>query len=92
MEIVLDARSESLIAEQLRTGKFKTPDALVRAALEQFAVARELGEAEANRLAVLREELHRADAGEFTECDEEGLASLFAEARAEALRRLKARS
>lgn len=91
MEVTLDPQSERLLGEGMREGRFESPEALVRAALEQFLLAQERGEAEANRLALLRKELHRADAGEFTECDDEGLASLFAEARAEVLRRLKAR-
>lgn len=62
------------------------------AAVRHFLIARKYDEADANKLAVLREELRSADAqsdtGQCTEYDTNSLSSLFKDTRKEALRRM----
>jgi hypothetical protein len=88
MQLTLEHDIEELVATEVREGRFESPEALMAEAVRQFLVAKKYGIEEANRLAVLREELWRANADECTEYDTDTLPSLFKETREEALRRL----
>jgi Arc/MetJ-type ribon-helix-helix transcriptional regulator len=74
MTIDLDSETEKLLQRELETGRFSDAAALLSIALKQFLIAKELGEAEARKLAVLRAELDQADEqierGEYTEYDD----------------------
>jgi toxin ParE1/3/4 len=95
MELTLDRELEKLVAEALRSGRFESPEAFLSIAIRQYLIAREHGEAAAQKLATLREELLAADEritrGEGTEYDTETLAKLFRETEALALRILRER-
>ena len=58
MQLTLDREIEDLVATEVRDGHFASPEALLSTAVRHFLIARKYGEAEANKLAVLREELH----------------------------------
>jgi Arc/MetJ-type ribon-helix-helix transcriptional regulator len=92
MKLTLDPETEELVAKEVREGHFESREALLNTAVRHFLVARKYGEAEANKLALLREELRRADAqidtGECTEYNAQTLPSLFVAIRQTALRRL----
>ncbi len=44
MDVVLDPETEKLVQEELQSGRFKNPAALIGAALKHFLIAREFGE------------------------------------------------
>ena len=71
MTIDLDSETEKLLQGELETGRFSDAAALLSVALKQFLIAKEFGESEARKLAVLRAELDHADQqierGEYTE-------------------------
>ena len=71
MTIDLDSETEKLLQRELQAGQFSDAAALLSIALKQFLIAKEFGEAEARKLAVLRAELAHADEqierGEYTE-------------------------
>src|SRR5258707_263986 len=71
MTIDLDSETEKLLQRELQAGQFSDAAALLSVALKQFLIAKEFGEAEARKLAVLRAELDHADGqierGEYTE-------------------------
>jgi hypothetical protein len=93
MNLTLDREIEDLIAEEVRAGRFENATALLGTAVRHFLVARQFGEAEANKLATLREELLRADAqidkGNCSEYEPDTLPELFQQTRHEALQHLK---
>jgi hypothetical protein len=62
MHLTLDREIEDLVANEVRDGHFNSPEALMSVAVRHFLFARKHGEAEANKLAALREELRSADA------------------------------
>jgi Arc/MetJ-type ribon-helix-helix transcriptional regulator len=74
MTIDLDSETEKLLQRELQTGQFSDAAALLSVALKQFLIAKEFGEAEARKLAVLRAELDHADEqverGEYTDYDD----------------------
>jgi Arc/MetJ-type ribon-helix-helix transcriptional regulator len=96
MNLTLEREVEELVAEEVRAGRFESAAALLGTAVRHFLVARKFGEAEANKLAALREELLRADAqidaGDGSEYRPDTLSGLFEETQQEALRRLKGTS
>jgi Arc/MetJ-type ribon-helix-helix transcriptional regulator len=93
MHLTLEREVEELVAEEVRAGRFESAAALLETAVRHFLAARKYGEAEANKLATLREELLRADAqidqGDCSEYTLDTLSELFQETEQEALRRLK---
>jgi Arc/MetJ-type ribon-helix-helix transcriptional regulator len=93
MELTLDRELENLVADAVRRGHFESPEAFLSVAIRQYLIAREHGEAAAQKLATLREELLAADErithGEGAEYDTETLAELFRETEADALRILR---
>jgi Arc/MetJ-type ribon-helix-helix transcriptional regulator len=93
MELTLDRELENLVADAVRSGRFESPAAFLSVAIRQYLIAREHGEAAAQKLATLREELLAADdritRGEGAEYDTETLAKLFQETEADALRILR---
>lgn len=74
MTIDLDSETEKLLQRELETGRFSDASALLSVALKQFLIAKEFGEAEVRKLALLRAELDHADEqierGEYTEYDD----------------------
>ncbi len=74
MTIDLDSETQKLLQRELQAGQFSDAAALLSVALKQFLIAKEFGEAEARKLAVLRAELDHADGqierGEYTEYDD----------------------
>jgi Arc/MetJ-type ribon-helix-helix transcriptional regulator len=88
MELTLDRELENLVAEVVRSGRFESPEAFLSVAIRQYLIAREHGEAAAQKLATLREELLAADEritrGEGAEYDTETLVELFRETEADA--------
>jgi Arc/MetJ-type ribon-helix-helix transcriptional regulator len=92
MQIDLDRDIEKVVNEEVQAGRFGTAREFIDAAVKQFVIAREFGEAEARKLATLRAELQAADRqidrGDCTEYNEETLGHLFEEVEAEGLREL----
>jgi len=90
MRLTLNSEIEDLVATEVREGHFASPEALLNTAVRHFQVARKYGEAEANKLAILREELRQADAqvdvGDYTEFAVEDLPALLKETEAEAMK------
>jgi Arc/MetJ-type ribon-helix-helix transcriptional regulator len=93
MELTLDRELENLVVDAVRSGRFESPEAFLSVAIRHYLIAREHGEAAAQKLATLREELLAADdritRGEGAEYDTETLAKLFQETEADALRILR---
>ncbi len=93
MHLALDREVEELVAEEVRAGRFESAAALLGTAVRHFLAARRFGETEANKLATLREELLRADAGidkgDCSAYEPDTLPELFHETQREAARRLK---
>lgn len=93
MRLTLEPDVEELVAEEIRAGRFESASALLGTALRHFLAARKYGEAEANKLATLREELLRAesqiDKGNCATYTPDTLSDLFRETEHEAVRRLK---
>jgi Arc/MetJ-type ribon-helix-helix transcriptional regulator len=93
MNVTLECEVEDLVAEEIRAGRFESAASLLGTAVRHFLVARKFGDAEANKLATLREELLRADAqidkSDCSEYEPDTLSELFQQTRQEALRRLK---
>jgi hypothetical protein len=93
MQLTLDREIEDLVATEVREGHFASPEALLGTAVRHFQIARKYGEAEANKLSILREELRQADsqidAGEYTEYGIDELPSLADATEREALKLLK---
>lgn len=92
MQVTLDPETQALVTGEIEKGHFASAGALLNTAVRHFLIAQEHGEAEANKLAVLREELRHAsmeiDAGHYADYDASTLPDLFKETREEALRRL----
>lgn len=92
MQVALDPETEAMVANEIEKGHFANVEALLNTAVRHFLIAQEYGEAEAKKLAVLRQELRQAEleieAGDYTEYDASTLPSLFKETREEALQRL----
>ena len=61
MLIDLDPETEKLLQQELDAGRFPDAVALLSAALKHFLIAKQFGDEEAHRLAVLRAELDHAD-------------------------------
>ncbi len=93
MQLTLDHEVEELVANEVRDGNFASPEALLSSAVRHFLIARKYGEAQANKLAVLREELRQADAqidaGEYAEYGVEDLPALAEATEREALKLLQ---
>ena len=91
MHVTLDSEIETLVASEVRDGHFDSPEALMNVAVRHFLIARKYGEAEAQKLAVLRQELHTADAqinaGECIDLDAKDLPAFFASIERTALKR-----
>jgi Arc/MetJ-type ribon-helix-helix transcriptional regulator len=92
MQVTLDSETQAMVANEVEKGHFASADAFLNTAVRHFLIAQEYGEVEANKLAVLRQELRQADLeidrGEYTEYDIDTLPNLFKETREEALQRL----
>ena len=90
MLIDLDPETEKLLQQELDAGRFPDAAALLSAALKHFLIAKQFGDEEAHRLAVLRAELDHADEqverGEYTEYDDH--TTLAKEIRERGLKRL----
>src|SRR5437867_7274880 len=90
MTIDLDSETERLLERELKAGQFSNAAELLGVALKQFLIAKEFGEAEKRKLAVLRAELDHADEqverGEYTEYDDH--TTLAKEIRERGLKRL----
>ncbi|MBZ5635552.1 MAG: hypothetical protein LAO55_20700 [Acidobacteriia bacterium] len=93
MHLTLEREVEELVAQEIRAGRFESASALLGTALRHFLAARKYGDAEANKLATLRQELLRADSqidkGNCSTYRPDTLSDLFQETEHEALRRLK---
>src|SRR2546428_6029393 len=61
MLIDLDPETEKLLQHELDAGRFPDAAALLSVALKHFLIAKQFGDEEAQRLAVLRAELDHAD-------------------------------
>ncbi len=61
MLIDLDSETEKLLQHELDAGRFTDAAALIGVALKHFLIAKQFGEGEARKLAVLRAELDHAD-------------------------------
>jgi len=93
VQLSLDRELQKLVTDEVRNGRFESAEALLGSALRHFLIARQYGEAEANKLAALREELLRADAqitdGACADYEPDTLSELFREVETDALRALK---
>lgn len=77
----------------MRSGRFESAEAFLSVAIRQYLIARQHGEAAAQKFATLLEALLAADEritrGEGAGCDTGTLAELFRETEADALRILR---
>lgn len=93
MQLTLDREIADLVATEVRNGRFASPEALLSTAVRHFLIARKYGEVEANKLAILREELRLADIqisdGNYTEYGLEDLSALAEATEQEALKLLR---
>jgi Arc/MetJ-type ribon-helix-helix transcriptional regulator len=92
MSIDLSHDAERLANDEVAAGRFQTPQEFIDTAIKHFLIAREFGETEARKIAVLRAELDEADAqidrGDCADFDEHTLDDLFREVEAEGLQQL----
>ena len=90
--MILNRETEDIVNREVQAGHFPTPQEFIDTAIRHFLAAREFGEEEAQKLAVLRAELELAEQqierGEVTEYDEHTLKDLFEEVEADGMRRL----
>ena len=92
MSIDLDQETEKLVQQEIAAGRFADASSLLSVAVKHFLIAREFGEEEARKLAVLRAELDHADEqierGEYKEYDEHTIKDFAKEVHERGLRRL----
>jgi len=90
MLIDLDPETEKLLQHELDAGRFPDAAALLSVALKHFLIAKQFGDEEAQRLAVLRAELDHADEqiGQGEYVDYEDHSALAKEVHERGLKRL----